>query len=115
LEGHMNVEELLEKASRSIAAERVYGPPVEQDGSIVIPAAAVMGGGGGGTGEDAEGAGGSGTGFGVRAKPAGAWVIKGGEATWQPAVDVNRAILIGAIVLIIAVLARRSVAAARAR
>jgi uncharacterized spore protein YtfJ len=111
----MDVQEILEKANKAIAAERVYGAPVEQNGSIVIPAAAVMGGGGGGSGADEEGHEGTGSGYGVRAKPAGAWVIRGGEATWQPAVDVNRAILIGGILLIISVLAWRSVARARAR
>jgi uncharacterized spore protein YtfJ len=71
----------------------------------IIPAANVMGGGGGGG--DPEGNGGAG--FGVRAKPADAWVIKNGDATWRPAIDVNRTILVGQIVGIVALLVTRSI------
>jgi pimeloyl-ACP methyl ester carboxylesterase len=44
----------------------------------------------GGAGESPDGQGqGSGTGFGISAKPAGAYVIRGDEVKWEPAVDVN--------------------------
>lgn len=39
-----------------------------------------------------------GTGFGVIARPAGAYVIRGDQVRWQPAVDVNR-IFAGALAL----------------
>ncbi len=37
-------------------------------------------------------------GFGLIAKPAGAWVIKNGKVTWQPALDLDRWILAGHLV-----------------
>jgi uncharacterized spore protein YtfJ len=91
--------------SSLITVRRVYGEPIQEDGLTIIPAANVMGGGGGGG--DTEGNGGGG--FGVRAKPAGAWVIKDGDATWRPAIDLNRTILVGQIVAIVALLVTRSI------
>jgi uncharacterized spore protein YtfJ len=94
----------------------VFTEPYERDGVTVIPAAKVQGGAGGGGGEDpAHGATGGGSGFGLMARPAGAFIIRDGEVTWRPAVDVNRVILGGQIVAIAAVLAWRSVARAKAR
>ncbi len=69
----------------------VYGDPVESDGTVVVPAARVFGGGGGGSDPNL----GEGGGFGLMAMPAGAWVIKGGDAEWKPAIDVT-AIVLGA-------------------
>jgi uncharacterized spore protein YtfJ len=89
----------------------VYGEPIQEDGVTIIPAANVMGGGGGG----GDTAGNGGGGFGVRAKPAGAWVIKDGEATWRPAIDLNRTILVGQIVAIVALLVTRSIVTSLAR
>jgi uncharacterized spore protein YtfJ len=80
-----NVDELLAGARETMAARRVYGDPVETDGVTVVPAAAVIGGGGGGG--DTEGNGGAG--FGVHARPVGAWVIRDGQASWKPVVDIN--------------------------
>jgi uncharacterized spore protein YtfJ len=74
---------------------RVFGDPYEKNGVTVIPAARVQGGAGGGAGQGPEGTGGEGggTGFGLSAKPAGAFVVKGDDVSWRPAVDVNRLIL----------------------
>ena len=91
LEGHRD----------AITVKRVFGDPYEKNGVTVIPAAKVMGGGGGGEGTGPSGeemTQGSGSGFGIAAKPAGAYVIRGDEVTWQPAVDVNR-IVAGAFAL----------------
>ncbi|HET8652962.1 MAG TPA: hypothetical protein VFM13_10360 [Gaiellaceae bacterium] len=98
------MDELLEGARDAITARRVYGEPIEQEGVTVVPAAAVAGGGGGGGDAEANGGG-----FGLRAKPAGAYVIRGGEVTWVPAVDVNRIVLLSlsALVLLALVLRRR--------
>jgi uncharacterized spore protein YtfJ len=85
-----NVDELLEGARDAITVKRVYGDPIEQEGVTVIPAASVGGGGGGGG--DAEHNGGGG--FGLRARPVGAYVIRGDDVTWVPAVDVTRLALI---------------------
>lgn len=84
-----NVDELLKGARDAISVKRVYGDPIENEEVTIVPAAVVRGGGGGGG--DREGNGGGG--FGVQAKPAGAWVIRDGEAAWKPAVDLNRVAL----------------------
>jgi uncharacterized spore protein YtfJ len=95
----MDVNEVIDRARDSITVKRVYGEAIQQDGITVIPAALVAGGGGGGEGTAPQQAGvegeaqkgsGSGSGFGLRARPAGAFVIREGKLTWVPAVDVNR-------------------------
>jgi uncharacterized spore protein YtfJ len=98
-----NVDELLEGARDAITVKRVYGDPIEQDGLTVVPAAAVRGGGGGGGDADHNGGGG----FGLAATPVGAWVIRNGEATWKPAVDVNRVALFAFLLGLLFVLRRR--------
>jgi uncharacterized spore protein YtfJ len=82
----MNAEELLRGARDAISVRRVFGEPIEHDGVVIVPAAAVGGGGGGGGDNESNGGGG----FGLRARPVGAYVIKDGEVTWQPAVDPTR-------------------------
>ena len=86
----------------SITVKRVFGDAYERNGVTLVPAARVTGagGGGGGEGEDSEGkqGGGAGGGFGVRAQPAGAYVIDGEKVRWRPAIDVNR-IALGVIAL----------------
>lgn len=101
----MNALDAINQAKDVVTVRRVYGEPYTDDGLTVIPAANVMGGGGGGG--DTEGNGG--IGFGVRARPAGAWVIKNGEVRWEPALDLNRVILVGQIVGIVALLVARSI------
>jgi hypothetical protein len=76
--------------------------------------AAVRGGGGGGQGEGAapDGAGtgsGSGGGFGLTARPAGVYVIEGASVSWRPAIDINRIVMGGQIVAVVALLVLRSV------
>jgi uncharacterized spore protein YtfJ len=101
----MDVQEVLTGAQESMAAKRVYGEPYEKNGITVIPAASVMGGGGGGS--DTTGNGGGG--FGITARPAGAWIIKGESVRWQPAVDATKVALMGQLVAIAAILTLRSV------
>src|SRR5204863_4541540 len=74
-ESAMNVQEILAKAQDSVDVKRVYGAPIEKDGLTIIPAASISGGGGGGGGPADSG---GGVGYGVRARPVGAFVIKGG-------------------------------------
>lgn len=76
---------IMEKIQQRFTASVVYGEPVESEGSVVVPAARVMGGGGGGS--DKEGN--EGGGFGLFARPSGAWVIRNGDAEWKPAIDVT--------------------------
>jgi uncharacterized spore protein YtfJ len=97
----VKVDELIEGARDAITVKRVYGDPVQENGVTLIPAASVRGGGGGGG--DAEGNGGSG--FGLTASPVGAYVIKGDEVSWKPAVNPNRMILGWQIVAALAVFA----------
>lgn len=77
---------------------QVYAEPIERDGAVFLPAAKVRGAGGGGG--DLEGNGGAG--FGVTAKPAGVYVIRDGNAEWRPAIDMNRVIMGGQIMAIVA-------------
>jgi uncharacterized spore protein YtfJ len=107
----MNVDEMLTGARDAVTVKRVYGDPIERDGILVVPAAKVSGGAGGG-GDAEQNAGG---GFGISAKPAGAWVIKGGEVEWQPALDVNRMVLGGQIVAIFFFLFLRALVKSRAK
>ncbi len=90
----MDFQEAISKAQDAITVKRVYGEPYERDGVVVIPAADIRGGGGGGSGEDAtKGGSGTGGGFGLGARPVGAYVIEGGKARWEPAIDVTRIVL----------------------
>ena len=112
----MEVQEVLAQARDSMTVKRVFGEPYEKDGVTVIPAARVRGGAGAGGGEDPQGQGkGSGSGFGVTARPVGAYVLREGELSWRPAVDVNRIILGGQAVVIVALLTIRAIIKARAR
>jgi uncharacterized spore protein YtfJ len=126
----MDIHEVLNHARDAMTVKRVFGDSYEKDGVTVIPVANVMGGAGGGGGSGAgvpAGTGdaavangapesGYGIGYGMRATPAGVYVIKNGEVEWKPAVDVNRdalqrtgAIIVGLFVLrsIIRTLVRR--------
>ncbi len=96
----MNVDELLTKARDAVHVTRVFGEPYEKNGLTVIPAANVMGGGGGGTGHDEARGDGEGGGIGMAGRPAGAFVIKGEQVTWRPAVDANRVMTMAALVAI---------------
>ena len=102
----MKVDEMLTMARDAMTARTVFGEPIERDGTTVIPAATVRGGGGGGgTAGTDEGGGG----FGLMAKPAGAYVIRDGKVSWEPAIDVNRIVLGGQIFAIVALLVLRAV------
>lgn len=114
----MNVEELLAKASDSVSVRRAFGAAYEKDGLLIIPVALVAGGGGAGTGSPrrrneatspagppAESAAAgeaaqqepagpdTGGGFGGLVLPSGAYVVKGDEVRWVPALDVTVVVL----------------------
>jgi uncharacterized spore protein YtfJ len=112
----MEVQDVIAQARDTMTVKRVFGEPYEKDGVTIIPAARVQGGAGGGSGDDPQGQGrGSGSGFGMTARPVGAFIIRGGELSWRPAVDVNRIILGGQVVVIVALLTLRAIVKARAR
>ena len=110
----MKIEELTEGMRDSLSVKRVFGDPYERDGVTIIPVASVTGGGGGG-GDNSPETGGSGAGFGMLAKPAGVYVIKNGEVSWQPAIDINRAILGGQVLGLVVLLTLRSFVKKRAK
>jgi len=100
----MNVDEMMRGTQDAMSVRRVFGDPIEKDGITIIPAAKVMGGGGGGG--DAENN--SGGGFGVRARPAGVYIIRDGTVTWEAALDINRIVLGAQVVAIFFFLFLRS-------
>jgi uncharacterized spore protein YtfJ len=116
MDAKSDVRQTIEQARDAMSVKRVFGDPYEKNGVTVIPAARVQGGAGGGGGEGPEGqGGGSGVGFGVNARPAGAFVIRGDEVNWRPAVDVNRVILGGQLIAVAALLLARAVIKSRSR
>ena len=87
----MRTTELVTTLRDGLTVSRVFGQPYERDGVTVIPAATIRGGAGGGNGKKADTSEeGEGGGMGLVARPAGAYVVKDGAVSWQPAVDVNR-------------------------
>ena len=112
----MNVQDVMAQARDTLTVRRVFGEPYEKNGVTVIPVARVQGGAGGGEGEDPEGQGkGSGGGFGVSARPVGAFLIRGDELTWRPAIDVTRIVLGGQFVAVLGLLTIRSIVRTRAK
>jgi uncharacterized spore protein YtfJ len=110
----MDAQDVIAQARDAMTVKRVFGEPYEKGGVTVVPVARVHGGAGGGGGESAAGEEkGSGGGFGMSARPVGVFVIRGEELSWRPAVDVNRIILGGQIVAVVALLTIRSMAKAR--
>jgi uncharacterized spore protein YtfJ len=106
----MDFTDPVSTARDSITVKRVYGDAYERNGVTVIPAAAVFGGAGGGTGDQPDGSSGGGGGFGLGARPVGAYVVRGDQVTWQPAIDVSRVILGGQLLALAGFLVIRSIA-----
>ena len=123
----MEVQEVLGQARDAMTVKRVFGDPIERDGTTVIPVARVMGGAGFGSGPDQGKAGdassgegtpptGSGAGFGMMAGPSGVYVIREGRVAWQPAVAPERMVLVSGVVAFLVLFAVRSIVkAARGR
>src|SRR2546425_12928379 len=101
----MDPQVIITGAQDALTTRRVFGDPIQTDGITMIPVASVAGGGGGGRGESGE----RGAGFGVKARPAGVYVIRDGEARWRPAGGVNRIILGGQLVALTAPITLRPV------
>jgi uncharacterized spore protein YtfJ len=112
--GTVSIEDLAAGLRESMSVKRVFGDPVEKDGVTIIPVASLGGGGGaGGGGTETEG--GSGGAFGVGAKPVGVYVVRNGEVSWRPAVDVNKVIAGAQVALVIALLTVRGALKRRAK
>jgi uncharacterized spore protein YtfJ len=95
MEDRMKIVDTIAEARDAMTVKRVFGEAYEKDGVTIIPAAFVAGGGGGGG--DAEGSGGAG--FGLTAFPVGAYIIKDGNVTWRPALNINLLIPVALLTL----------------
>jgi uncharacterized spore protein YtfJ len=114
----MKPTEILEQARDTFTVRRVFGEPIERDGLVLVPVAAVSGGGGAGSGEGRPAEGlpsgtGAGGGFGGMARPVGVYVIDHGQVRWEPALDVGRVIIGAQVVLVVGLFVLRSVLRAR--
>ena len=89
----MDVQNVLVGAQDALTVRRVFGEAITAGETTVLPAAVILGGGGGG-GNGAEG----GAGFGLQGRASGVFVIRNGEVSWKPAVDVNRIVIGGQLV-----------------
>ena len=116
----MDLEKILARAAENLSVRRAFGTAYEKDGMLIIPVALVAGGGGGGTGtapiSDGDSAArpdgppeppvaghdaaspdpgrtGAGGGFGGLVLPSGAYVVKGDQVRWVPAVDTTIVVL----------------------
>ncbi len=100
----MEPVEVLRSSQESINPSRVFGEPFHVDGAVILPVAIVGGGGGAGTRSDRQ----NGIGLGFGAKPAGVYVIRNGDATWRPAVNINLIVAGGQLVALAGILALRA-------
>lgn len=114
-ERETGMHDLAARIREVIGAGKVFGEPIERNGITVIPVAKVAGGGGGGSGSDPQKGQGFGGGLGWGSRPTGLYVLRDGEVSWRPAVDVNQAVVAGAAVLITALLTVRTLARLRGR
>ena len=91
----LNLETIVDRVDETLTARRVFGEPVVRNGTTVIPVARIMGGAGGGEGptpSTATGEAGTetkpvtsgGVGFGMAARPAGVYVVRGGFGPLDP-------------------------------
>ena len=80
----MKATDVVARAQDVLTVRRVFGAPIERNGLTVIPVARFVAGGGAGIGEGPDGAdgqargSGSGGGYGLKAGPAGVFVIANG-------------------------------------
>ena len=99
----MNVDEMIRGVHDALAARRVYGDPIEKNGTVIVPAAVMRGGGGGGSDSDHNGGGG----FGVEARAIGAFVIRDDRVRFEPTVDVTRIVAVSLAALVVVAFFRR--------
>ena len=111
----MDAMDVITEARERMSQHTVFGEPITHDGVVVIPVARVGGMVGAGTGNRSDAEKGAGGGLTMRAAPVGVFVIRNGNVVWRPAVDVNKVILGGQIVGIVALLTLRSLVKARRR
>ncbi|MHB8416696.1 MAG: spore germination protein GerW family protein [Myxococcales bacterium] len=111
----MDVQDVLVQVREQIGPKHVFGEPIREGETVMVPVARVRGGGGGG-GNGVEGKpGGQGVGFGMTAIPTGAFVFREGKLSWRPALDLNRVIMGAQFVAAIALMTFGSLFRARMR
>ncbi len=103
----MDAAQLLERAKDVLSIKRVFGEPIEHDGVLMVPVAIVLGGGGGGMGTGPDAQEGGGGGFALVARPVGVYVIKNGNVSFEPTIDVSSIVFLG-LILFRTLLRRRS-------
>jgi uncharacterized spore protein YtfJ len=111
----MDAHELTSRIGENLSVRRAFGAAYEKDGVLVIPVALVAGGGGGGQrtiapegqdpplgsnpadgtdhGRESHRGAEAGGGFGGLIMPIGAYVVKGDDVRWVPAVNVTVIVL----------------------
>lgn len=104
----MDVEKLMSKITDDLTPTRVFGQPIERDGIMLVPVAQVRGGAGGGSG-GREGDEATGGGGGIDAKGLGVFVVKDGNVSWQPALDVTKVAVGAQVAALVLILALRSI------
>jgi uncharacterized spore protein YtfJ len=118
-QNNVAVLETIREAMDHASADTVFGHPVNHDGVTILPVARLSGGGGGGSGTgpevDEHQPGGIGGGLGLTAKPLGVFAVRDGRVSWRPAIDVNKVIVGGQIVAVVALLVVRSILKSRRR
>ncbi len=96
----MDIDKLTSTTADSLTVTRVFGAPISQDGTLVIPVAMVAGGWGGGerpSGADTGPE--TGSGSGGLARPLGVYVLRDGKVRWVPAVNATLVAITALIVV----------------
>jgi uncharacterized spore protein YtfJ len=116
----MNAGDLVKRATEGVSAGRAFGPAIERDDCLIIPAAWVITAGGGGgdfvdapEGSDASAKSSGGGGFTGITWPLGVYVVKDGNVRWVPALDMTR-LALGGLAIVRHLIKRRSRNHARA-
>jgi uncharacterized spore protein YtfJ len=99
----MTPDDILTRVGDQLGIRRVFGEPVERDGTVVIPVAVTIGGGGGGSGPDEQGSGG---GFGGMVRGIGVYSIANGQVRFIPAIDTTALAALGVVLVGIVLRAR---------
>ncbi len=111
----MQAQDILDRARDAMNVKRVFGEPIHEGDLTIVPVAKISGGAGAGSGTDDEGGKGSGGGFGLHATGIGVYEIRNGAATYKPAIDINRVIMGGQMIAIVAIIVIGGIIRARIR
>jgi len=118
MEDHSHsIAERIVATKDALEVRRVFGDAYESNGVTVIPVAAVRGMSGGGegggpSGEDGTGWG-DGMGYMLSARPLGVFVLRDGQVSWRPAVDMVRIVIASEAAAIVGLLVLRRVIGSR--